>query len=350
MNLDKNFNQTVHGYLIKNLVCQTSTFKVCDAIDKNGNSFVLKIFSLTEDMKVNLIKEEHIIESFVHNDKLFIVYAENNFEREGKDYFSYYMENNSNNKKNQKENKHYNCQNLKPIILNDLRKQNDSIIISSDYDQHLKFSDLKKAKHLRNFGLNSCANRLRTPIPKECTSAPPGTPDSFQSVSDDDDSDDSDENSEGGYDNDYDSDDASEEDSDIEMSLSTMHENEKDYNLIPILKVNNSISNTDTRNLNSNSNSNNTNSVNYTSRDPHIHIECPLIRIMHSKHLDIRKTPMPREMCEDNNSRLQKHDFLIDHNNKEQQENKSCGDIFNLQMLKSSMLRRRSSSKCEFST
>ncbi|SMN19091.1 similar to Saccharomyces cerevisiae YPR005C HAL1 Cytoplasmic protein involved in halotolerance [Maudiozyma saulgeensis] len=361
MKLDKEPTIPVNGYIIKNLVCQTSTFKVCDAIDINGNSFVLKI--IPADIKVNLLKEEHVIESFVHNDKLFIVYAENNFAKEGQDYFSYYMDESSSSLSIDNNNNNNNLTSagtgiISPLLDNE-KKNTTSTTTRLCFDDISMISHLKKKKMFGNIS-NSCSNRLRTPIPKNCNFILPGTPesdislseeetdsecDSNDSFDDDDDEDDEEEEEE----EDGDGDDIIEVVTPINKKLDESVNNE----LIPILKSHSDDDEISNMISTDNFSNNNTSPIhkkepNYVSQPSHIHIQCPLTRIIHSKHTTIRKTPIPREMLLNNNNNNDDTSFQFKQN--KTRTNTSCGEPFKLEMVKSSMLRRRSSTKCQFST
>ena len=398
MKLDKDNTTTINGYIIKNLVCQTSTFRLCDAIDSNGNSFVLKI--IPADIKVNLLKEEHVIESFVHNDKLFIVYAENNFAKEGNDYFSYYMSNNNNNNNttcNSIEDK-----NVKSILNNNTittnnNNNNNSINAGVNKFTNIKFCsssnnnnnnnnntnvnnidklsiDLKNGNYLeKKIGFNN-KKIIRTPIPKNCNINFnfPGTPESNVSFSEDSESDsesDSECDSNESFDDEDEDDHMSDEDSDIEHEIITPinknldENNNNSQNLIPILKIRDSNLKEDhIKRITPKT------SPNYVHQPSHIHIQCPLMKLMHPKHTEIRKTPIPREMLKLN----QNHSINLFSNSSLENEiasglfssdsssnndnynittaNKQSGEPFKLEMVKSSMLRRRSSTKCQSST
>lgn len=383
MKLDKEQTIPVNGYIIKNLVCQTSTFKVCDAIDTKGNSFVLKI--IPADIKVNLLKEEHVVESFVHNDKLFIVYAENNFAKEGPDYFSYYMDqstkilsssSSSASVRNEKDqipsiltNKNYNNMTsagtgiVSPLLDNENNENNNNN--NNNNTTHLCFDDISMISHLKKkkmFGniTNNCSKRLRTPIPKDCNFILPSTPESNISISEEEEEEESGSESDSECDSidsfDDDDDDNDDDDNDEDSEIVTLINNKLEQSisngLIPILKAhhdNNNISNMIPTNNFSNNNTSPIHKTepNYVSQPSHIHIQCPLTRIIHSKHTTIRKTPIPREMLHNNNNN---NDTSFQFTQDKIRTDTSCGGPFKLEMVKSSMLRRRSSTKCQFST
>lgn len=372
------FNQqhtVVNGYIIKNIVCKTATFKVCDAVDSKGNSVVLKV--VPSDVKIDLVKEQHVVESFVHNGKMFIVYAENNFANEGPDYFSYYMDMDEQSQPQQQQQPIDNIPSIMKHASNININFNSDAELPAAAGQHLKFGNMAKATHAHNnnnkLGWGSCSNRMRTPIPKGCTgNMLPRTPDSYTSSKfsdseedEDDDDDDDDDDDESEEDNsDFDSDSNSDSDEEDEEIVTPINRSEDASQIataadgiVPILKPH------DSGALEAN---------NYTSQAPHIHIQCPVTRILHSRHINIRKTPVPREMLmnkghtEPEEPKRQRHmlgteitpDFPISSSNSNSSSNNSLspsatnhsfpgGSPFKLEMVKSSMLRRRSSTKCQ---
>ncbi|KAG0658438.1 blue light receptor [Maudiozyma exigua] len=366
MELDKDNTMIINGYIIKNLVCQTNTFKLCDAIDSNGNSFVLKI--IPADIKVNLLKEEHIIESFVHNDELFI-----NITTNGMKDINVKSILNNNNLINAGVNKSTNVKFCSSNNHNNNNNNSNSNINNTNVNNINMLSiDLKNGNYLeKKIGFNN-KRIIRTPIPKNCNTNFdfPGTPESNISLTEDSESEsDSECDSEESFDDDEDEN-MSNEDSDIEHEVITPVNKKLDemnnthHNLIPILKVH------DSADLSENHIKNVTpeTSPNYVHQPSHIHIQCPLMKLIHPKHTEIRKTPIPREMLRlnqnhttnpFNNSSLQNEisDAILSTDSSNNSDNynmtttnKHCNEPFKLQMVKSSMLRRRSSTKCQSST
>ncbi|GMM54615.1 hypothetical protein DAKH74_012310 [Maudiozyma humilis] len=346
----------VNGYIIKNIVCKTASFKVCDAVDSKGNSVVLKV--VPSDVKIDLVKEQHVVESFVHNGKMFIVYAENNFASEGPDYFSYYMD------VPLPQEDETTTDNIPSIMKHNSDINNAEPPAAAG--QHLKFGNMAKATHARNnnssIGWGSCSKRMRTPIPKGCNGHMlPRTPDSYTSSnlddSEEDDDDDDDDSEEVGteFDSDSNSDSNSDSEDEDEEIVTPINRSEDASQvtttadgIIPILKQHESGV---------------VEANNYTSQAPHIHIQCPVTRILHNRHTAIRKTPVPREMLMNHNHtepeepKRQRHMLgvevtpdltTVNNSLTATPTNHSCPEgTFKLEMVKSSMLRRRSSSKCQ---
>lgn len=307
----------IRGYQIKNHICDTHSFQLYDAIDPKGHSCVLKRLNGN------------------HN---YIVYKDQDYQNEGNDYFNY--DNGETNAKNNNNNK-------------DSSPQQLTFITPRQSPNYIKQHDIKYSIAKNKYHLLPCQNRIKTPMPYDMIDQQqnnnnnntilPDSPNSNYSIESSDTNNTINNDLD---DTDYDSDDLD----DCIIS----HEN---CNLKPILN---------------NDNENNNiipHAKDQTMSTSHIHIQTPRLLINHQQHnKHIRKTPIPKDCWFNRNesTKLWENHFINNsqekpHHSKLNQSwnndnfinsttttNSSTSDNkFELKMIQSSMLKRRSLPKCE---